>query len=297
MARPIMVAVGGDSGTGKVTLCEGLRAIFGDKRCVEIRLDGYLALNRHQRNLVGMTALDPRVHDFAAMEEDLWRLAHGESITKPVYDHRLGAVSHTETIDAQDIVLVQGLFPLYTRALRSLFDVSVWLEPQPDLKVEWQIQRDTAERGYREEQVRAEIARRRDDAERYLAPQAAYADLRASFHDTGVTILKSGRLAPLDYQEFSSDATRLRFVDDTASSYPRTILDIDASISDTTAEALETAIWDRIGRRHATVRPERLGVYRDDDGEHVSHVLALTQLLVARRIGLVADQLSDAISV
>src|SRR5450631_1116861 len=148
MVRPIMVAVGGDSGTGKVTLCKGLREIFGDERCVEVRLDGYLGLNRVQRHAVGITALDPRAHNFAQIEEDLWHLAHGRAIEKPMYDPRRGAVDRYEQIEPREIIVVQGLFPLYTWALRSLFDVSVWLEPDAGLKHDWTIYRDTTERGY-----------------------------------------------------------------------------------------------------------------------------------------------------
>src|SRR5260370_41937525 len=105
MARPIMVAVGGDSGTGKATLCAGLRAIFGDERCTEVRLDGYLGLNRAQRNAVGITALDPRAHNFAAMDEDLSQLAHGGAITKPVDNQKLGPNSRPGTVGTRAIVL------------------------------------------------------------------------------------------------------------------------------------------------------------------------------------------------
>ena len=43
----------------------------------------------------------------------------------------------------KEIILVQGLFLLYTRALREPFDVSVWLDPEPELKVAWKILRDS----------------------------------------------------------------------------------------------------------------------------------------------------------
>lgn len=297
MARPIMVAVGGDSGSGKVTFCKGLRAIFGDDRCTEVRLDGYLSLNRVQRNTVGLTPLDPRTHNFAAMDEDLWQLAHGNAITKPVYDHHMGAIAGTEVVEPRDIVLVQGMFPLYTRVLRSFFDVSVWLEPDPERKAAWMIQRDISERGYREDQVRAEIERRRDDYERYIAPQAVYADIRACFTDEGVTFHKGGRLAPLDYAEFTSDSTHFRLLGNGTGPYPRTIIHVDADIDETTARSVEDAMWEHIGPRHASTRPQRLGTFVDKDGEHVSHALALAELLVARRIGLVADELSGAIAV
>jgi phosphoribulokinase len=84
-----------------------------------------------------------------------------------MYDHRLGPVDRCETIEPREIILVQGLFPLYTWALRSLFYVSVWLEPDAVLKHDWTIYRDR--RGYYEEQVRAEIERRWPDYEKYIA--------------------------------------------------------------------------------------------------------------------------------
>jgi phosphoribulokinase len=194
-------------------------------------------------------------------------------------------------------VLVQGLFPLYTRVLRSLFDVSVWLEPDPELKLAWTIHRDITERGYREDQVRAELERRKADYERYIAPQAQYADIRAQFSSRGVTFHKSSRLEPLDYHDFASTATRLRLVDDGPGPYPRSVTEVDADIDDRTARGIADAIWSRIGHRHASTRPAELGMHSGMDGEQVSHTLALAQLLVARRIALVADHLSGAVAV
>jgi phosphoribulokinase len=277
-----MVAVGGDSGTGKVTLCNGLRDIFGEDRCIEVRLDGYFGLDRAQRKAVGITALDPRAHNFAQMEEDLWHLAHGRAVEKPMYDHRRGAVGRHETIEPREIILVQGMFPLYTWALRSLFDVAVWLEPDARLKLDWTIHRDITERGYNEQQVRDEIARRRPDYEKFIAPQARYADLRAVFSQGGVTFYKSARLAPLDADEIATAYSRMRKLED------------DSAIDDTSARVLEDAIWKRIGSRYAARRPPQLGVYNDASGDRRSPMLALTQLFVALRICLVANELHDA---
>jgi phosphoribulokinase len=292
-----MVAVGGDSGTGKATLCAGLRAIFGEDRCTEVRLDGYFGLNRAQRYAVGITALDPRAHDFAAMDEGLRTLADGGTITKPVYDHLLGSINGTEVVEPREIVLVQGLFPLYTRLLRSLFDVSVWLEPDPELKLAWTVHRDTTERGYREEQVRAELERRASDYAKHIAPQAQHADIRAVFSRSGVTFHKSSRLEPLDYHDFASASTRLRLIEGGPGPYPRSVTEVDAGIDERTAREIADAIWSRIGHRHASTRPADLGSYSSPDGERTSPALALAQLLVARRIALVADHLSGAIAV
>jgi ABC-type phosphate/phosphonate transport system ATPase subunit len=47
-----MIAVGGDSGTGKSTLCRGLDRIFGADRISNVCLDDYHALDRAQRKAV-----------------------------------------------------------------------------------------------------------------------------------------------------------------------------------------------------------------------------------------------------
>ena len=182
-----MIAIGGDSGTGKAAVAAGLREIFGAEHCADVQLDGYFALNRFQRNAVAMSPHDPRAHDFAAMDEDLVRLSQGETITKPVYDHVMGAIAGSETIVPRDLVLVQGRFPLYTQHLRSLFDVRVWLEREPGLTLPWTIHRDALERGDGDERVREAIARRRADYEKYLTPQARYADLLVRYTPAGTT--------------------------------------------------------------------------------------------------------------
>jgi phosphoribulokinase len=179
-----MIAVGGDSGTGKTTLCRGLDLIFGSDRIETICLDDYHSLDRAQRNAVGLTALDPRANNFAAMEEDMWALREGRAIDKPIYDHADGTFKGPEHVEPKEIVVVQGLFPLYTRALRSLFDVTVWLDPETELKAAWKIQRDTLQRGYSEDEVLAEMQRRKPDIEKHIQPQSKSADLTVTFYRT-----------------------------------------------------------------------------------------------------------------
>jgi phosphoribulokinase len=301
-----MIAVGGDSGTGKTTLCRGLDKIFGAERIETICLDDYHALDREQRKVVGFTALDPRANNFAAMEEDLWTLRDGKPISKPIYDHADGRIKGPERIEPKEIVVVQGLFPLYTRALRGLFDVTVWLDPERELKVAWKVQRDVTQRGYTEEQVRAEIEKRQPDIRAHIAPQAAFADLTVRFSrpatwsthpdDAHLTahIRKGGRFRPLDYSEFASTSTHLRQLETTSQhGHPETIIELDGQIADDVAEALENKIWAHMDS-HAHLRPKRLGEFNGSNGVQVSHSLALAQLLIARRVVLIENALPEA---
>ena len=297
--RPIMIAVGGDSGTGKRTLCRGLEAIFGTGRIEKLVLDDYHSLDRAQRKLVGYTATDPRATNFAAMEEDLWALREGRGIVKPMYDHADGTFKGTERMEPHEIIIVQGLFPLYTRALRSLFDVSVWMDPQDDLKPAWKMQRDTLRRGYTEADAREEMDRRAPDVAKYVAPQAKYADLTVTFYrplaatagsELSARIRKGGRFRALDYAEFQSASTSIRQIEETtAGGFPETIIELDGTIEPGLGEQVEDRLWRHIdGGTHE--RPA-LGEYQDARGENqTGYALALAQLLIARRVVLIENE-------
>src|SRR5579859_7765183 len=96
VARPIFVGIGGDSGTGKSTLAAGFVRIFGAARITTLCLDDYHSLDRHERALVGLTALNPRANDFFRMESQLLELKQGLPIVKPVYDHSNGTFAAPE---------------------------------------------------------------------------------------------------------------------------------------------------------------------------------------------------------
>jgi len=303
-----MIAVGGDSGTGKTTLCRGWDLIFGADRIETICLDDYHSLDRVQRQAVNLTALNPRANNFAAMEEDLWALREGRAIAKPIYDHSDGTFKGPEHLEPKEIIVVAGLFPLYTRALRSLFDVTVWLEPAPEIKAGWKIQRDTRQRGYSEAEVLAEIRKRAPDVEKYIDPQARYADLTVTFHHPddwelhqnpaklSARIRKGGRFRPLEYSEFASSSTSIRQLQQTSDGgYPETVIELDGSIDAAVAEAVEDKIWAHMDS-HAHLRPTRLGEFMDARGEiEISYSLALAQLLIARRVVLIENELLDMV--
>jgi phosphoribulokinase len=302
-----MIAAGGDTGTGRTTLCRGFDLIFGAQRCATISLDDYHSLDRAQRSAVDLTALDPRANNFAAMEEDLWALREGRAIDKPVYDHANGTFRGHEQVEPKEIIVVHGLFPLYTRALRSLFDVTVWLEPEAELKTAWRLQRDTLERGYSEDAVAAEVERRKPEVAKFIDPQAKYADLTVTFYRSegwapdedparlSARIRKGGRFRPLDYAEFESASTSIRQLETRAGGHPETVIELDGAIEPEVAGTVEDRLWSHIDAQ-GRARPERLGEFVDARGERrVGYALALSQLLIARRVALIESELLELV--
>ncbi len=295
LQRPIFVAVGGDSGSGKSTLTAGFYRIFPNDQITSLCLDDYHSLDRRERKLIGVTALDPRANNFALMENQLLSLKRGYPIAKPVYDHSDGTFREPEEIMPKEVVIVQGLHPFLVPGVRGLFDLNVWLDPQTELKHGWKVQRDVAKRGYTREEVYAEIAAREPDVAAYISPQRRYADLVVRFYrpegSTGtdehlsVRIVERATLPRLNLEGvLACEGFRVRQGDDE----DETVLEIDGGIEPATVQQLEDRIWEHFDARHQHLRhlaPDQFGEFTDGVlRTHHSDPLALVQLLLVHRI-------------
>merc|ERR1711948_203412 len=71
-------------------------------------------------------------------------------------------------------------------------DLGIYIDIVNDVKFAWKVQRDVAERGWTEEQVKADIEKRLPDFSKYVDPQKANADvvLRYEPSDKGLPLLK-----------------------------------------------------------------------------------------------------------
>ncbi|WAL62307.1 phosphoribulokinase [Thermocoleostomius sinensis] len=174
--RVVLIGVAGDSGCGKSTFLRRLTDLFGEETMTVICLDDYHSLDRKQRKVAGVTALNPKANNFDLMYEQVKALKNGEEIMKPIYNHETGMIDPPELIKPSPIVVIEGLHPMYDERVRELLDFSVYLDIDDEVKIAWKIQRDMAERGHSYEDVLAAINSRRPDFNAYIDPQKQYAD-------------------------------------------------------------------------------------------------------------------------
>jgi phosphoribulokinase len=288
-----MLGLVGDSGAGKSTLTDGCVEILGRERVTDICLDDYHKWDRVDRKKHQITALHPDCNHLDLMGQHIRLLRQGERIFKPVYDHSTGTFGKPEFVTPRAIVLVHGLHGLFTPELRRQWDVSVYLDPDPELRIQWKIKRDTNKRGYSREQVMQQLEERRHDAETFIQPQRELADIVISFYP------------PPEYQQ-TLDNTRLNVritlrhpiplpsVEEAMAAAERKnggqvtlvrgpegedVLDIKGSISDAATESIDKRMWDHMATaRH--LRSDRLGQFFDGDAVRRSNPLAVTQLVL-----------------
>jgi phosphoribulokinase len=181
-----LIGIVGDSGSGKTTLSQAIASILGPDRATLICLDDYHRYDRGERQRRAITALDPECNRLELMAEHLAALRRGEAVTKPVYNHQHGTFDPDEVVEPRPVVIARGLLGLHNDALARAFDLSIFLDPDPSLRVRWKVARDCAKRGYTPDEVLAQIARRQPDVERYIAPQRLRADLVVRFVPGGL---------------------------------------------------------------------------------------------------------------
>ncbi len=174
--RPFIIGVAGDSGSGKTTFTKIISIVLGPSRVATITLDDYHRYDRDERAALSITPLHPDANRFERLTSDVAALKRGEAIRKPVYNHRDGTFDPDTPFNPKGIIILEGLHPLFTEELREMIDLSIFVDPDPNVKYAWKIRRDVGERGHSRESVLEQIQRREPDFEKYVAFQRQYAD-------------------------------------------------------------------------------------------------------------------------
>jgi len=178
MTPSVAVGIAGGTGAGKTTLAVLLAEALG--RVVVLDLDSYYldrsGLSRERRDRLNFD--EPGAFDVDLLVHHLRLLRDGRPIEKPRYSFEHHARTGVETLSPAPIVLVEGLFALWWEELRAVFDLKVYVDAPPEVRVARRIKRDVESRGRSAESVRRQYeATVRPMHDLYVAPTRAYADL------------------------------------------------------------------------------------------------------------------------
>lgn len=187
--KPFVIGVAGDSGAGKDTFAAAITGLFGSHSVASISGDDYHLWDRHQPMWQVMTHINPMANDLEQFATNLVALTDGKSIQTRHYDHETGRMSRPFTVKSNDMIISSGLHALYLPILRECYDLSIYLDINEDLRTFFKLQRDVNQRGYSKERVLEVLAKRQTDSDRFIKPQAAFADLVFSLQPTKALVL------------------------------------------------------------------------------------------------------------
>jgi len=262
---PVMIGVAADSGCGKSTFLKRVMGALGTEvtpghtaigdMMTVICLDDYHINDRAGRKATGLTALDAAENDFALMGAQMEALKKGKAVYKPIYNHDTGFKDPPELIQPNDLMIFEGLHPIYDEMARSSLDLKLYIDIVNEVKFAWKVQRDVAERGWTEEQVKADIEKRLPDFSAFVDPQKANADvvLRYEPSDKGLPYLKvkliqkKGGAFPMvtlknSLTSISLPGATLKMYDDDWFGNDVTVLEMDGEIDTSNMEAQLKAI-------------------------------------------------------
>lgn len=194
--RTILVAIAGGSGSGKTFLAGQLARLLGPG-VARFSLDAFYRdrsrLTPAQRARINFD--HPRAIDSDWVQRALKRLRSGTPADIPCYDFlthcRLKKVCR---ISPKPVVIVEGLWPFRTAALRRIFNVKIFIECNPKTRLKRRLARDLASRGRTEASIRQQFRSAVQPMHcRYVAPQERWADivLRRNWGDGEAKIIAS----------------------------------------------------------------------------------------------------------
>jgi len=180
-AGPLIIGIGGGSGSGKTTIAESIVDAIGPDSVALIQHDAYYRdqthLPRQERAKVNYDHPDSLETDLLVAH--LRELLAGRSIDRPVYDFTVDNRSpETVRVEPCPAVIVEGILVLYEPSLRELMDLKVYVDTDADLRLVRRWDRDITERGRSFEGVRDQYLRTvRPMHLQFVEPSKRYADI------------------------------------------------------------------------------------------------------------------------
>ena len=178
--KPFAVGITGGSGSGKT--------LFAQRLCERLSANAAtLSHDDYYKNLPHMTAEEALAYDFDSPDaldthllvEHLRALAKGEPVDAPSYDFathtRIDGARH---IDPAPVIVVEGLLIMCEPALRELFDLTVFIDAEPDIRLIRRFERDCRDRGADlSRAIHMYLSTAKPAYERYVEPFRAKADI------------------------------------------------------------------------------------------------------------------------
>lgn len=152
----LIIGIAGGTGCGKTTVVNQIINELPDNEVGVISQDSYYNdlshLSYDERAEINFD--HPRAIDFELLAEHLSELRIGNSIEQPVYSF----AKHNRTGDTllthpRKVMIVEGILILTNPAIRSMFDIKIFVHADSDERLIRRLKRDINERGRELEEV------------------------------------------------------------------------------------------------------------------------------------------------
>jgi len=154
--KSFVIGICGGSGSGKTSFIRSLREAFTlEELCIVSQDDYYRPIHEQETDTEGIHNFDrPDAVDKKALRHDLERLLAGETVERMEYTfNNPNAIPGKLVFQPAPVVIVEGLFVFHFKKIKSLFDLTLFVNAKENLKIIRRIRRDQNERNYPIEDV------------------------------------------------------------------------------------------------------------------------------------------------
>lgn len=200
-----VIGLGGGTGSGKTTVAKKLKEKLIPKSCEILPMDNYYKDMSHI-DLEKRRTLNydhPDIIEYRLLQSHLKDLLSGKTVEIPTYDF-VSYVRKPEKIlfNPPEVIIVEGIFALYYEDICSLYDLSVYVDAESDIRFIRRLMRDVNERERTMQSVvdqYVETVKPMHDA--YVEPTKRRADIiipKGGFNNKAIDVVVSFVLNKLD---------------------------------------------------------------------------------------------------
>jgi len=154
--KNIIIGITGGSGSGKTYLSNKLIDIFGGDNINLIQMDSYyndlkhLSMDEREKNNFD----EPNAFDFTLLLDHLKTLDNIGNVEIPNYDYKTHTrKNETSKITHKPILIIEGIFAIYDKKVRSLMNLAVYIDIENNIRKERRIKRDMIQRERTEDSI------------------------------------------------------------------------------------------------------------------------------------------------
>ena len=196
--KPIIIGIAGGTGSGKTFLANKIKTIYPHKEIQTLKQDAFYHDFSHmsfkEREKINFD--HPSSIDCELLLKKIKLISDRRKVFVPCYDYSKHLRKNNQyAINPADIIVVEGIFVLYFKAIRPLLEVKIYLHTPTQLRFQRRLERDKLRRGRSlksiEKQFREFV---QPMHKKYIEPTKDYADVILDGIDTMPNMLREIKL-------------------------------------------------------------------------------------------------------
>eukprot|EP01132_Coremiostelium_polycephalum_P002868 gene2868-3564_t len=213
LKNPLVIGVCGGSASGKTSVCDKVIEALDVRWVVLLSMDSFYLNLSHTADPSNYNFDHPNAFDYDLMIKTISDLRQGRKVNIPHYCFKSHSrLPHQDTVYGADVIILEGILSLYSKELRDLMDIKIFIDTDDDVRLARRLKRDIAERGRSLESVILQYNKFvKPSFDDYILPCKKYADIvipRGSDNIVAIELLTQHIRIKLKERGFDSEKSK-----------------------------------------------------------------------------------------